>query len=956
MSKLQKNVEKKDVTAFKIMSLSAGEISPALYARVDQTRYQSGLKTCRNFVVSKAGGVESRAGTKFIAQVKDSTKNVRLIEFQFSDTQTYVLEFGDEYMRVYKDAAQLTDLTLTITGITQANPAVVTYTGTDPTSGQEVFIDDVLGMTQVNNRNFKIANVNSGANTFELQELDGTNINSTTYTAYSSAGTAKRVYEIVSPYDHTDLSELQFVQSADVITLVHPDYPPYDLARTADTTWTITAATFAPDIDRPTSVAATSGGGTGNRIRYRVTAVKEETYEESLVGLAASQAITGITQANPAVVTYTGTDPIDGDEVLIESVAGMTEVNDIYFFIANVNTGANTFELAGVDSTAYTAYSSGGTFKRVGATLDNVGAGSAAAPHVVTWTAVTDAIEYYIYKEKDGVFGYIGTAGSTTFNDTGITPDLTETPPIERNPFEGAGNYPSTVTYFQQRKMFANTDNDPEKIWGSQSGKFANFTVRSPIQEDDAITFSMAGRKIKEVRHLLDLGKLVVLTVSDESAILGGDNNVLTPSTISPVTYSYHGSSSVAPILIGANALYVQARSSIIRDLGFDFQVDGYRGNDLTIFSKHLFEGHTIIDWAFQQIPGSIIWIARDDGTLLGLTYIREQQVIGWHRHDFENGLVKDMCVIPEGEEDYLYMVIERTVNSKTVKYIERMSSRFIDEIEDVTILDSHLSYDGRNTAATTMTLSGGTDWDYEEELTLTSSVSYFTAAEVGNEIHLENAGELIRFTITGYTGVTVVTGTVNRTVPAAMRSTALTTWSRAVDEVGGLWHLEGESVSIFADGFVEASPNNPAYDTVTVTNGVAALSRHYAVVHVGLPITSDIETLNIDTAQGETVADKNKLITKVSLHVEKTRGLWAGATEPTGDDAVGGDSGLVEYKLRQAEGYDEPTDMKTEVIDVNIDGNWNSNGRIYVRQVDPVPATILAIIPIGLVPFSGGR
>lgn len=944
------------MSAFKITSLASGEIAPSLYARVDQSKYQSGLKTCRNFTVDKAGGISNRAGTKFIAQVKDSTKNVRLIEFQFSDTQTYVLEFGDEYMRVYKDAAQLTDLTLTITGISQAATAVVTYTGTDPTSGQEVFIDDVLGMTQVNNRNFKIANVNAGLNTFELQELDGTAINSTAYTAYSSGGTAKRVYEIVSPYDHEDLAELQFVQSADVITIVHPEYPPYDLARTADTTWTITAATFAPDIDRPTSVAATSGGGTGNRIRYRVTATKEETYEESLVGLAAAATILTASAANPVLITTSAAhNYIDGDEVLIEGVSNTVGdlINDGYFFI-NV-TAADTFELLGVDGSALVAGATG-TSKRVGATLDNVGTGSAAAPHVVTWTAVTDAIEYTVYKEKDGVFGYIGTAGSTTFNDTGITPDLTETPPIERNPFEGAGNYPSTVTYFQQRKMFANTDNAPEKVWGSQSGKFSNFTVRSPIQEDDAITFSMAGRKIKEVQHLLDLGKLVVLTVSDESAILGGDNNVLTPSTISPVTYSYHGSSSVSPILIGANAIYVQARSSIIRDLGFDFQVDGYRGNDLTIFSKHLFEGHTVVDWAFQQIPSSIIWIARDDGTLLGLTYIREQQVIGWHRHDFENGLVKDMCVIPEGEEDYLYLVIERTVNAKTVKYIERMSSRFIEEIEDVTILDSHLSYDGRNTAATTMTLSGGTDWDYEEELTLTASASYFTASEVGNEIHLENAGELIRFTITGFTSGTVVTGTVNRTVPVAMQGVALTTWSRAVDEVGGLWHLEGESVSIFADGFVEASPNNPAYDTVTVTNGVAALSRHYAVVHVGLPITSDIETLNIDTAQGETVADKNKLITKVALHVEKTRGLWAGATAPTGDDAVGGDSGLVEYKLRQAEGYDEPTEMKTEVIDVNIDGNWNSNGRIYIRQVDPVPATILAIIPIGLVPFSGGR
>ena len=673
------------------------------------------------------------------------------------------------------------------------------------------------------------------------------------------------------------------------------------------------------------------------------------------MGLAAAYNVQSATAANPVVITTTvNHNYVDGDEVYIEGVGNSvgTLINDNYWFI-NV-TGVNTFELVGVDGSALVAGGAAGTSKRTHAMLDNVGTPTTSAPHVITWTSVTDAAEYYVYKEKDGIFGFIGSAGSTTFSDTGLTPDLNDTPPIDRNPFEGTGNYPSTVTYFQQRKMFANTDNEPEKIWGSRSGKFDNFTIRSPLQEDDAITFSMAGRQIKEIRHLLDLGKLVVLTESDESAVLGGDNNVLTPSTISPVTYSYNGSSSIAPILIGSNALYIQARGSIIRDLGFDFQVDGYRGNDLTIFATHLFKNHTIVDWAYQQIPNSVVWCVRDDGTLLGLTYVREQQVLGWHRHDFENGTVKDVCSVPEGEEDSLYLLIERVIDGRTVKYIERMNTRVIDDIKDTTILDSYLTYDGRNTGATTMTLSGGTDWDNEEDLTLTSSVSYFTASEVGNEIHLENDGEMIRAEIISYTSGTVVTVRVNRTVPAAMRGVALTTWSRAVDEVSGLWHLEGEDVSIFADGFVEANPNNPSYDTKTVTDGTVSLSRHYAVIHVGLPITADIETLNIDTPQGETVADKNKLVTAVALYVEDTRGLWAGKDLPS-TNLVGTGTGLVEYKLRQFEDYDEPTELKTEVIEVNIESDWNKNGSVALRQSDPVPASILAVVPIGLVPFRGG-
>jgi hypothetical protein len=1027
------------MSVFRQPSLSSGEISPSLYARVDLTKYATGLKTCRNFIVEKFGGISNRPGTQFIAEVKDSSKNVRLIEFIFNSDQTYVLEFGDQYMRVHKDGVQLKDLTLTITGVTKANPAVLTYTGTDPSNGQEVYIEDVVGMTELNGRNFKIANVDSGANTFELQYMDSTNVDSSNFTTYTSGGTASRVYEIPTQYHHTDLADLHFVQSLDVIDIVHPSYPPYQLSRTGDTSWTFEKTSYTPSIERPQTLTISGTAGTGNRLRYRVTAVKDETYEESLEGLAASiniasvtvgagptytvtvttsashgyitgdevyiqdvgeQAISTVSNATPVVVTTASAHGYStGDQVFIEGID--TAVNSIgnlinehtytitvlsattysldntsgtgyvagtggtalrttsigylinkdYWFIAS--TGATTFTITGLSGSGYLSTAvAGGITRRLGVTVDNVNLPTTSNPYVLTWGTVTDATEYYVYKEANGVFGFIGTSGSTSFSDTGITPDTSETPPIERRLFVDENEFPSEVGYFQQRKLYANTNNEPEKIWVSRSGKFNNFTTRSPQQEDDAITFNMSGRQIKEVRHLLDLGKLVVLTVSDESAILGGGDNVLSPTNINPATYSYNGSSNVSPILIGSNALYIQARGSVIRDLGFDIQVDGYKGNDLTVFATHLFKNYTITDWAYQQTPNSVVWCVRDDGTLLGLTYLKEQEILGWHRHDFYNGLVKDICYVPEGQRDVIYLVVERTIDGKTVKYIERLSTRVLDDIKDMTILDSHLSYDGRNTTTThTMTLSGGTNWTYDETLTLTSSVSYFEAADVGNEIHLTSGDDIIRFEIKAFTSSTIVTGQVNRTVPAAMRSTAISEWSLAVDEVGGLWHLEGEDVSVFGDAFVESNPNNEAYDTVTVTNGTATLSRHYSVIHVGLPITSDIETLNIDTAGVQTVADKNKLITNVGVFVEDTRGLWAGKEAPTSDSVSNGN--LAEYKLRQNEGYDSPVELKTEVIEVNIDSSWNSNGRVFIRQSDPVPCTILAVLPSGLVPLG---
>jgi hypothetical protein len=766
------------------------------------------------------------------------------------------------------------DLTLTITGITNANPAVLTYTGTDPVNGQEVYISGITGAigTYLNGRNFKIANVNGGANTFELQYMDGTNVNSTSMGSWTSGGTAKRVYTVTTnvTYLEADLFDLNFVQSADVITIVHPSYPPKDLTRTGDTSWTLTTTTFAPAIAAPTGVAVS--GAAGTVAYWVVTSVADDTFEESL----ASSAVGGSTDA------------------------------------------------------------------------------TVGSPRTISWTVAAGAQSYNIYKALNGVYGFIGVASGTSFIDKGVEPDYADTPPAANNPFGSADNYPSTVTYFQQRQAYANTNNDPEKVFISRTANFHNFTSSAPVRDDDSISFTMSGRQVNSVTHLLDLGRLIVLTSGGEWAA-EGSNGVLTPSDINLKQYSYNGSSNIEPLVIGSNALFVQARGSAVRDLAFDYQVDGYRGNDLTIFAAHLLDNYTIIDWTYQQIPHSIVWAVRSDGVLLGLTYVQEQQVLAWHRHDFD-GLVESITCVPEGTEDAVYVVVKRTIGGVSKRYIERMTERRITgSIVDMVLVESNLSYDGRNTGSTSMTLSGGTTWVYSETLTLTSSSAYFTAADVGNQIQLTGSdGTLIRCTITAYTSTTVVSVRPHKTVPVVMRSTAITDWARAVDVVSGLWHLEGETVSVFADGFVVANPNNAAYVVLTVTNGSITLDKPYSVIHVGRPYTSDIETLNIDNANSESLVDKYKNVGKVTIQVESSRGIWVGAAPPT-DDATDPLEGLEELKIRNAESYESPVDLKTDSVSVIIRPEWNSNGRVFVRQVDPVPLSVLSIAPAGDFPFRGG-
>lgn len=580
---------------------------------------------------------------------------------------------------------------------------------------------------------------------------------------------------------------------------------------------------------------------------------------------------------------------------------------------------------------------------------------TASSPVNLSWTAVSGASQYNVYRALNGVYGFIGVAGSNSFTDIGAGADTSSTPPTDTNPF--ATENPSTVAYFQQRLSFGCTNSNPETIWCSRSGKFKNFSISTPLQDDDSIKFRLIGRQVNSIKHMIDVGKMLVFTSGGEWAMNGDASGTLTPTAINPKQYTYNGASDVRPIIIDNTVLYVQARGSIVRDLAFDFQIDGYKGNDLTIFSSHLVKGRTITDWTYCQTPESIVWAVRDDGVLLALTYVREQQILAWHRHDMDGGKVESVCSVPEGSEDVLYLAVSRTVNGASVRHIERMSSRIVGDIIDYNGIDCSLLYDGRALSGS-VTLSGGTTWDYTETLNLTASSGIFVSTDIGNAVFIYtkdsngNVTDVLRCTISAYTSATVVSVSANKTVPVGLRGIASSTFAKAVDQVTGLWHLEGKEVSVFADGFVVGNPNNPDYTTYTVTNGSITLDEPYAVIRVGLPMICDVETLDIDTPQGPSLADKKMSVGRVTVFVEDSSTFWVGPKPPT-DDSVDPLENLTELKLRQYESMDETTELVTDKVDINIMTEWNSNGRVFIRHIDPTPLTILEIAPAGLMPIG---
>jgi hypothetical protein len=611
-----------------IRSFAGGEITPEMFGRLDLDKFQTGVARAKNMRILPHGPVQNRAGLKYVLEVKDISRAVRVIPFAYSASQTIMLEFGHQYVRFHTQGLTLLETGLAITGITQANPGVLTYTGSDPANGDWMYLSGIVGMTELNSRFVKVANVNAGANTFQLTDIHGgANINTTDFTAYASGGTAARVYEIASPFVEADLFDLHYTQSADVLTITHPSYAPRELRRTGATNWAFTSASFAPAIATPAGpTMATGGPGGGTPIvhTYTTTAVSADSYEESL--------------ASP-----TG--------------------------------GAN------VDLTVAGNYAS------------------------ITPAAVAGAVRYNIYKEANGgLAGYIGQSDGTAFLDYNVTPDMSQTPPEANTPFASSDNYPSTVTYIEQRRCFAGTNNRPQHIWMTKSATEGNLSQSVPLRDNDAIILRIAASQQNRIRHVIGLGDLIALTAGGEFRLYAAGTDVLTPSSTTPKPQSYVGASNVQPVVAENAVLYEQASGGHMRE--FAYAGDGlngalYKTNDISILAPHLFDDYTMTDIAFSRTASCpSLMVSRSDGKLLTMTYVPGQNVRAWSWWE-TNGEFESVSCVTEGAEDVAYFVVKRTINGREVRNIECAHTRRFTEKEDAFFVDCGLTYDGA--AATTI-------------------------------------------------------------------------------------------------------------------------------------------------------------------------------------------------------------------------------------------------------------
>ncbi len=950
------------MTITRQLGFAYGQVGKIGYGRVDQNFYALGLRTLKNALVERAGVLSSRSGTIFCGWTIDSTKKTRLIPFIFSPDpdQAYSLAFSHQTMRVLRNREPVTEASKNITGATQANPCELTVVAHAYATGDHVLVGraSVVGMKELNGREYIVTS--TGANTFTLKDVNGTAIDSTAFTAYVSGGTVARVYQIRTPYSEADLPDLYFEQSADVVIITHPSHWPHQLVRTGHASWTISFFQFVPNIARPAQLNVLSGGAGANVYNYAVHAIDAITGEESLGATTPLKAISGITAANPPVVTANAHGFVNGDRVVIDLVTGMDELNKREFVVANA--AANTFELkipsdglTNVDATGYKAYVALGFVGKTSFQIAAAAAPTGGAPHIITWVAAAGAGLYRVYRFFGGVWAFIGETSELTFSDTGTpSPDPTLNAPVDQYLFDSPGKWPAFVGSYQGRKLFSRPDTAPETFYASRTSSFGNFTLVTPPADNGRIIAPLPGREVNEIKHLIDLQKLIVLTSGSEMIANGDGSGVLTPTAVNARTVAYNGVSDVRPIIVDNVVVFVQERGALLLGIAFS-AFDKYDTDDLSLHSIDLLEGHTVVEMAYQKAPHSVVWILRDDGVLLSFTYIPKQDIKAWAIHETD-GLVESICCIPEADQTALYMVVKRTIGGTTQRYVEVLAPRQVSDLVDYVGMDAARTYDGRHRAdGVRVRIQGGTTWLAGEALVVhADGGTPFLAQHVGDSVFVYGSEEvhgqkiLIRCTITGFVDTANVNVVTNYDVPVGLQTVYTDNWDLAVKKVHELWQLEGKKVAILRDGDVYASPNNPDVTAVaTVANGKIELDEAGGVVTVGLPFLPDVEPLDMDTVQGEPLIGKKKIVKVLDVFVKDTvRGIWAGPNPPS-DDAVDPLEGLEQFAPADVDDpVDEPLPLITDVIPIPLQSRWNSNGRVFIRQVDPVPMTILAIAP----------
>lgn len=814
------------------LSFAAGELSPEIDGRIDLEEYSIGCKRCENFIPTVQGPAIRRAGTRYVTGVKAQASRTWLMRFEFNVEQAYILEIGNAYIRFYLNHGQL------LSGMSayEISSPYATADLTDSAgnfllnfeqSGDVVYITHALGdfpvykLSRFGATNWTMSAVSFAGGPFE--DIDPTQ---TVKVSTSGATEAVSLYAL----------QTSFFTALDVGTLFELEQPLADSTKM----WEVSKSISLNDIRKSDGKyykalnAATTGsvrpthtqgavfdGDSGVQWQYLHAGRGYVRINSVTSPSASSTAVTGAVSSTGSPggkvrLTVTGHPFNTGMAATVAGCGGTTEANGSWF-VTRID--ANTIDLEG--SNFQNTYTSGGTASTI--------VGSEAQCTVID-------------RLPDGV---IGPAGSTTR--------------LARGSWGARYGYPSHVTFFKERLTFIRSTD--QRVWLSVVADFENFSARDKsgqIVDDQAIRVDIVGRKVNRINWLVPSDVLMVGSVGGEHIIreLTADRP-LSPNNITSVQISEYGSAPVAPVRVGNSILFVQRAGRKIRELAFSGEgggADGYGSIDLSILAQHFLpRGKYITQIKFQQEPHSIVWAVRNDGLLIGIRYNSNRKAVAWFRCPIGgNAVVESIETIPapDGDRDELWLIVRRTINGSTARYVEWM----------------------------------------EYEWTSADSIS-------------------LRFYMDS--------GATYSGVPATI--------------ISGLAHLNGQIVDVLTDG--------AAHPQRTVLSGSIELERAASVVQVGLPCIAKIQTMRIESGAGDGAAQgKIKRIHDLTIRFLDTLGGKVGPDESNLDK--------VEFRMGSDPMNSPPPAFSGDQDRIAFNSGYELNGHIWYVNDQPLPATIVALMP----------
>lgn len=849
-------------------SFNSGEFSPLLYGRPDEPRYKAGLAICENMIPMVQGGLTRRGGTKFIAARKDTLFSTRLFPFKYSITQNYIIEIGSGYARFYTNYAQI-----------QTAPGVA--------------------------------------------------------------------YEIVSPYAANDIENVKFTQSGDVMYFVHPKYPPYKLERLSATNFKFVQIQFkdGPYLDIHVSTSTAASVVTVLDSHERLQLVVNTPAGGTLANInAAVVSISNVT-AGPGgeikVQSNIGTNSISpGDIITIAGVLGTVEANGTWTVDSSSPVvGGNLFTLA--NSAFVNAYTGGGTYLpnmfdvgMVGQPLRFILAEAGDFSwHYVTITEIIAPWSINVLINTGDNF----VAGNAPFEN-----------PIQeyRLPYWG-DSYPSCIVFHEDRLVFAGAAS-PERIDGSSTGDYENFSpsnVDGSVVDSNAYSFTLNSNngEINAIRWMTSDEQGMPIGTTGGAAILRPSilNEALTASNVLARPITTLGSADTQAIVADKSSIYIDRSTRKVREMRYFYDIGGFKSSDLTELSEHISSDGISTELTFAKVPQQIVWTGRNDGTLLGMTFDRNLDALraGWHRHliggrsDTSGSLPRIISITsiasPDGTQDDVWLLVQRYINGAPVYYIEYMTRIFqdFDLQENAFFVDCGNTFDNPKSIAAITNANPGV---------ITSAAHGFANGDKVVFRGLKGMGELNynkylavvldanTFTLTDFDGNPINTTAFS---PYVFEGTV----RKLIITITGISWLEGETVSILADGAPQADK--------IVTGGAIVLDSPAATVQFGYNFKSTIQTLRIDAgATNGTSMGKLRRTNKVALMLHRTLGLFIGTDLNTMDN--------VDFPNAEAQlGLANPL-FSGVLRNILIAANDDTENQIYIQQNQPLPFTLLGIMP----------